>query len=65
MKTVETGNSADRSVNIVPIKNLVIEKFSADSPVRATILGEKDSIKADALISKAETWLLLLRSSKL
>ncbi|MGA2682047.1 MAG: hypothetical protein ABSF44_09640 [Candidatus Bathyarchaeia archaeon] len=57
-------NHAKNKVDIRPLKLVVFEKFPLDSPLRATILGEKDVMSAEELVSKAETWLLLLRSAK-
>lgn len=58
------SNPAKNSVDIRALKALVLEKFPKDSLLKATILGEKDVLSVESLVSKAETWLILLRSTK-
>ena len=57
-------DSPKATVNIRKLKALVAEQFPKDSLLKATILGEKDVLSVESLVSKAETWLILLRSTK-
>ena len=49
------------TVDIRPLKALVIEKFPKNCALRNALLAERDILKTNEFLAKMETWLNLLR----
>jgi hypothetical protein len=49
-------------IDIRPLKAFVSEKFPKSSPLRETLIAERDVLDAQEFLAKMETWLNLLRS---
>lgn len=49
-------------IDIRALKAFVYEKFPKDSPLRDTILRERDILEVSEFLPKMETWLNLLRT---
>lgn len=47
-------------IDIRSLKALVLEKFPRDSPLRVTLLAERDLLSIEEFLAKLETWLLFL-----
>jgi hypothetical protein len=47
-------------IDIRSLKALVLEKFPTDSPLRVTLLAERDLLSIEEFLAKLETWLLFL-----
>ncbi len=56
----ERRDGAHRLVSTEGLKQLVLERFPEDHPLREVILAERDVLTSDEFLAKLPVWLVLL-----
>ena len=51
-------------ISMKPLKEFALSKLPKNSPLRDTILGEKDYITPEEFLAKGEIWVRLIKYEK-